>query len=145
MSAPERRRYDGAGARSIGRRTEWVTLATKRAKIILGVTVLVVAVIVAVVVALLTTSSSPRSTTTGSQAAGGGSRPSSFTHAQYTRSFALATIGKMPISALDQWPAPYQSYHDQYGQRCYEWNDVGHALFNLCFSKKGLLAIKVIE
>ena len=51
----------------------------------------------------------------------------------------------MSIGDLHTWPEPYQTYLDQYRQQCFEWWDKGYSLYNLCFSKKGLLALKAIE
>ena len=120
-------------------------LASKRTKILIGVALGVV--VVAVVGAVLATTSGdkkPRSSA-ASSAPVAGLHPQSFTHSQYARSFALATIGKTSVSVLDRWPPPYQTYHDEYLQRCYEWNDKGHALYNLCFKANGILALKILE
>jgi hypothetical protein len=86
-------------------------------------------------------SSSSTGATTTAQAA---SQPKSFTNAQYQRAFSIAKVGKTSIAVIKTWPPPYQHYTDQYGQQCYEWNDVGQALYNMCFKKNGLLALKVI-
>jgi hypothetical protein len=72
-------------------------------------------------------------------------QPKTLSHAKYAELFARARIGKTRISVLKKWPPPYQRYADQYGQRCYEWEDVGRALYNLCFKPSGVLALKVIE
>jgi hypothetical protein len=90
-------------------------------------------------------SKSSNPATTSTAASQSGLHPSSFTDAQYKQAFAKTVVGKTTTSALAQWPKPYQSYHDQYNHRCYEWNDPGHALYNLCFKPSGILAIKVVE
>jgi hypothetical protein len=51
----------------------------------------------------------------------------------------------MSIGDLHAWPPPYQTFTDQYRQQCYEWWDKGYALYNLCFSKSGVLKLKTIE
>lgn len=106
-----------------------------RLRVLAGVVVVAVAALVGVGIYLSTSSSPARGT----------ARPASFTHAQYVHMFALAKVGHMSIGAISAWPPPYQTYHDQYGQRCFEWNDVGHALDNLCFKPNGELALKVEE
>ena len=75
----------------------------------------------------------------------GAHQPRSFTHNQYVRWYSRAVIGKTSIGVLRSWPPPYQSYHDTYRHRCYEWDDKGRALYNLCFDAKGILTLKVIE
>ena len=89
-----------------------------------------------------TTTTSAASTTAAAMPK---THPSSFTDQQYAQAFAKAVVGKTTTSALAEWPPPYQTYHDQYNHRCYEWNDAGKALYNLCFKPSGVLALKVIE
>ena len=71
--------------------------------------------------------------------------PASFSDAQYQHAFANTVVGKTTTTALAEWPPPYQSYRDQYNHHCYEWDDVGHALYNLCFKPSGVLALKAVE
>jgi hypothetical protein len=54
--------------------------------------------------------------------------------------FRGATLKKTRIEVLRKWPKPYQVYHDQFSNHCYEWKS-GRMLYNLCF-KKGLLTLK---
>jgi hypothetical protein len=54
--------------------------------------------------------------------------------------FRGTTVKKTRIEILRKWPKPYQIYHDQFSNHCYEWKS-GRMLYNLCF-KKGLLALK---
>ena len=52
---------------------------------------------------------------------------------------------KTRITVLKQWPKPYQDFHDGRGQRCLEWlYKKGRVivLWDLCFTKKGVLASK---
>jgi hypothetical protein len=66
-------------------------------------------------------------------------------HAVYARMYAAAIPGKTRISVLDQWPKPpYQSYHDNFDDQCYQWREVHVALYNLCF-RRGTLAFKTVE
>ncbi|MEA2196233.1 MAG: hypothetical protein QOJ25_284 [Solirubrobacteraceae bacterium] len=54
--------------------------------------------------------------------------------------FRGTTVKKTRIEILRKWPKPYQVYHDQFSNRCYEWKS-GRMLYSLCF-KKGLLTLK---
>jgi hypothetical protein len=54
--------------------------------------------------------------------------------------FRGTTIKRTRIEILRKWPKPYQVYHDQFSNHCYEWK-AGRMLYNLCF-KKGLLTLK---
>jgi hypothetical protein len=54
--------------------------------------------------------------------------------------FRATIVKRTPIGILRKWPKPYQVYHDQFSNRCYEWKS-GRLLYNLCF-KDGLLALK---
>ncbi len=82
--------------------------------------VLVLALVVGVAVAL----------TTGGKAA----PPPS--HQAYAQLFANASIGQTTIGVLDDWPKPYQTYHDSYKHQCYEWWDKPIVLYSLCFDRK---------
>jgi hypothetical protein len=137
--------------RQIGTCRSGLQLGTNRTKILIGV-VLGIAVLAAVGTILATSSWSGSgdaagvgSSATSATPVASGAHPRSFTHSQYARSFALATIGKTSLSVLDSWPPPYQTYHDEYLQRCFEWYDRGRALYNLCFKANGILALKIIE
>jgi hypothetical protein len=70
---------------------------------------------------------------------GGDTEEATLTHQQYAELFANAQIQKTKISVLDQWPKPYQTYHDSYQHQCYEWWDKGAALYSLCFQKGTLV------
>src|SRR4051794_16169137 len=74
---------------------------------------------------------------------GGGESEKTLTHGEYASLFADARIQITKISVLEQWPKPYQIYHDSYQHQCYEWWDKGAALYSLCF-KKGTLVNKDI-
>ena len=64
-------------------------------------------------------------------------------HKEYAQLFARATIAQTKITVLNQWPKPYQIYHDAYFHRCYEWWDKPLFLYNLCFDRKnGILVNK---
>jgi hypothetical protein len=74
---------------------------------------------------------------------GGGSKKVS--HAAYMQMYTAAVPGKTENSILDQWPKPpYQSYHDNFNDHCYQWIDKPVALYNLCF-KDGKLVSKDLE
>jgi hypothetical protein len=60
--------------------------------------------------------------------------------ARYAALFQTMEPKRTRIGILTKWPKPYQSYHDQFGDRCYEWK-AGRTLYNLCF-KDGVLALK---
>jgi hypothetical protein len=60
--------------------------------------------------------------------------------ARIAKLFRSTTVKKTSIGILRKWPKPYQVYHDQFSDRCYEWKS-GRLLYNLCF-KNGLLALK---
>lgn len=58
----------------------------------------------------------------------------------YAALFASLEVGKTTIGILKKWPKPYQDYHDQFGEHCYEWK-AARLLYDLCF-KKNVLALK---
>jgi hypothetical protein len=60
--------------------------------------------------------------------------------ARYAALFQSMEPKRTRIGMLAKWPKPYQAYHDQFGDRCYEWKS-GRTLYNLCF-KDGVLALK---
>ena len=82
--------------------------------------VLVVALVVGVTVALTT----------------GGTAAKPVTHQQYAQLFANAEIQRTKLRVLSTWPKPYQTYHDAYLNRCYEWWDNPIAIYSLCFDRK---------
>jgi hypothetical protein len=59
----------------------------------------------------------------------------------YAGLYAAAIDGKTTTGILDQWPKPYETYHDSNGSQCYEWFDRPSILYNLCF-KNGVLKSK---
>jgi hypothetical protein len=65
------------------------------------------------------------------------------TSAAYAQLYSRAVVHKTRIRVLDQWPKPpYQSFHDNFDDQCFQWLDSpAKALYTLCF-KRGLLAIK---
>jgi hypothetical protein len=68
-------------------------------------------------------------------------------HATYTKLYKAAIVGKSKIAIVKSWPRPiYQNYHDGTGNHCFEWIERGPnksvGLYDLCFSKKGILASK---
>ncbi len=100
---------------------------TKRTKLIIAGVVLVLAGLAAGLTVALTSSSA--STTVS--------------HKEYAQLFASATIAQTKITVLNQWPKPYQIYHDGFFHRCYEWYDKPLFLYNLCFDRStGLLVNK---
>jgi len=54
--------------------------------------------------------------------------------------FRATAVRKTRTNILQKFPKPYQVYHDQFSDRCYEWKS-GRLLYNLCF-KNGLLVLK---
>jgi hypothetical protein len=76
---------------------------------------------------------------------GGASTP---THATYVRLYKAAIVGKTRITVVNLWPKPpYQNYHDGTGNHCFEWLEKNRSagygiLYDLCFSKKGVLVSK---
>jgi hypothetical protein len=66
------------------------------------------------------------------------------THVEYARLFDRAVVQKTPISVLKQWPKPYQTFGDNFQDRCFEWFDRPNLVYTLCF-KNGVLAIKSNE
>ncbi|MBV8080575.1 MAG: hypothetical protein JO186_09415 [Actinobacteria bacterium] len=92
---------------------------TTRTKLIIGGAVVVVAGLVAGLVVAL---SSNGGTTT-------------LSHQEYATLFADAQVLHTKITVLNDWPRPYQTYHDGYMHRCYEWWDKPLYLYNLCFDR----------
>jgi len=93
-------------------------------------------------------SSSASSTSTAAtttQATSTGAEPAALTDAQYIELFAQTKVGTTTTKILSSWPKPYQTYLDQFGHHCYEWYDKPRALYNLCFTVKGVLVAKQIE
>jgi hypothetical protein len=74
-----------------------------------------------------------------------GSKPT-LSNAAYAQLFGRAVVRETRIAVLDQWPKPpYQSFHDNFGDQCFQWFDrPAKALYTLCF-KNGLLEIKSTE
>jgi hypothetical protein len=100
---------------------------TRRMKLIIAGAVVVVAGLAAGLAIALTSSSA--STTVS--------------HKEYAQLFAKATVMHTKITVLNDWPKPYQIYHDGYLHRCYEWWDKPLFLYNLCFDRSnGLLVNK---
>ena len=77
-------------------------------------------------------------TTTSTSLAGSQVAPPDAAH--IATLFQDTTVKKTRIEILRKWPKPYQVYHDQFSNHCYEWKS-GRMLYNLCF-KKGLLTLK---
>jgi hypothetical protein len=65
-------------------------------------------------------------------------------HRAFAALYHRAVIRKTRIGVLEEWPPPYQTFHDQYQHRCFQWWDKPVALYVLCF-KNGLLIDKAIE
>jgi|SRR5579862_8317269 len=100
---------------------------TRRMKLIIAGAVVVVAGLAAGLTVALT--SSGASTTVS--------------HKEYAQLFAVATVSQTKITVLNQWPKPYQIYHDGFMHRCYEWYDKPLFLYNLCFDRStGVLVNK---
>jgi len=73
----------------------------------------------------------------------GSNASASTSHQDYARLFADASIMHTKITVLDKWPKPYQTYHDAYFHKCYEWWDKPLFLYNLCFDRtSGVLVNK---
>jgi hypothetical protein len=73
-------------------------------------------------------------------------KPPPLTDVAYARLFNRAVVHRTRIDVLDQWPKPpYQTFHDNFRDQCFEWLDSpAKAVYTLCF-KNGLLAIKSTE
>ena len=81
--------------------------------------VLVVALVVGVTVAITT----------------GGTSAKTLTHEQYAQLFANADVRRTKVGVLSDWPKPYQTYHDAFMNRCFEWWDNPIAIYSLCFDR----------
>jgi hypothetical protein len=63
-------------------------------------------------------------------------------HEAYAQLYDRAVLQQTRIAVIDDWPKPpYQDFHDNAQNRCFEWWDKPVALYTLCF-KNGLLASK---
>jgi hypothetical protein len=91
---------------------------SRRTKILLVVAAVVVVAAVAGSAVALTTGKSGEKT---------------LNHREYAVLFATAALHKTKIDFIDQWPKPYQTYHDSYQHQCYEWWDKPRVLYSLCF------------
>jgi hypothetical protein len=68
-----------------------------------------------------------------------------FSHAELREMYLAAVPGKTRVGVVSSWPnPPYQKYHDNFSDTCYQWLDKPVALYNLCF-KHGTLVIKTIN
>jgi hypothetical protein len=75
---------------------------------------------------------------------GGTSGPKQLTHADYEVLWDETHIGDAKAAVLARWPkVPYQHYHDNLKDDCYEWSDEPSYLYNLCF-KDGVLRLKTL-
>jgi len=75
---------------------------------------------------------------------GSGNGPPTATAAQnglsWEQLYAKARVGQKEAAVLALWPKiPYQHYHDNLQEDCYEWQ--GDNLYDLCF-KNGVLRLK---
>ena len=65
-------------------------------------------------------------------------------HVGYVRLYLATTVGKTSMKSVETtWPKPpYQDYHSNNGDHCLEWIDPVKTLYDLCFNKAGLLALR---
>lgn len=112
----------------------------------LGCLALMIVLVPALAACGSSSSASSTSTPTATvQTTSTGTEPGGLTDAQYVQLFTHMVVGKTTTKILSSWPKPYQKYLDQFGHHCYEWYDKPRALYNLCFTAKGVLVAKNIE
>jgi len=76
---------------------------------------------------------------------GGGKAKPKLSHDAYMRIYSRAVPGRTKISLIDQLPKPpYQRYHDNFHDTCFQWLDKPVGLYNYCF-RNGTLVIKDLE
>jgi hypothetical protein len=57
---------------------------------------------------------------------------------RYSQLFQQAVVGKTTVRVLDTWPKPpYQTYHDNNDNRCYEWTTQRPPCSTTCASSTG--------
>lgn len=122
-----------------------IRMSSGRMRVIAGTTALLViagAIVVAVWLAGRDSGAAATASTTSASTSPvlPGSEIAPADAARFAALYRTMTVGKTRIDVLARWPKPYQSYHDQFDHRCYEWK-AGRRLYNLCF-KQDLLALK---
>jgi hypothetical protein len=80
----------------------------------------------------------------GGERSDGGGGPKQPSHADYEVLWDETHVGDAKAAVLARWPkVPYQHYHDNLKDDCYEWSDEPNYLYNLCF-KDGVLRLKTL-